>query len=71
MKTTHFGDNRYRDYTTHKDDTRKQAYINRHQKEDWNDYMSAGSLSRYILWEYKDFDKAVREYMKKFNLKQY
>lgn len=72
IKTTHFGDNRYHDYTTHQDDTRKQAYINRHQKnENWNDYMAAASLSRWILWEHKDFDKAVREYMKKFNLKAY
>ena len=70
IKTTHFGHNKYEDYTQHHDDIRKAAYIRRHQKnEDWNDFMSAGSLSRYILWEHKDFDKAVKAYMKRFNLK--
>ena len=69
IRTTHFGDNRYEDYTQHKSDERKTAYINRHMKnEDWNDYMSAGALSRYILWEYKEFDKAVKAYMKRFKL---
>lgn len=70
IKTTHFGDSRYKDYTQHKSDEQRNAYINRHRKnEKWDDYMSAGALSRYILWEHKDFYKAVREYMKKFNLK--
>ena len=69
-KTTHFGDSRYQDYTQHHDDMRKAAYINRHMKhEDWNDYMSPGALSRYILWQYKDGDKARREYMARFKLK--
>jgi len=72
VKTVHIGDSRYKDYTQGTSEEQRNAYINRHQKnEDWNDYMSAGSLSRFILWEYKDFDKAVREYRKKFNLKTY
>lgn len=69
VKTTHFGDNRYKDYTQGTSEEQKNAYINRHSKnEDWNDYMTAGSLSRYILWEYKDFDKSVRGYRKRFGL---
>ena len=72
IKTTHFGDSRYQDLTQHKSDERKTAYIRRHQKnEDWNNYMSAGALSRYILWEHKDIDKAVQGYMKRFGLKAY
>lgn len=72
VKTTHFGDDRYQDYTQHKSDDRKEAYINRHQKaESWNDYMSAGALSRYVLWEYKEFDKAVKEYLRRFGLKAF
>ena len=70
IRTTHFGDSRYQDLTQHKDDMRKTAYINQHMKnEDWNDYMSLGALSRWILWEHKDRDKAIKEYMKRFNLK--
>lgn len=72
VKTTHFGDARYKDYTQHKSDEHKKAYINRHQKnEKWNDYMTAGSLARYVLWEYKDLDKAIKEYMNRFNLQAY
>lgn len=70
VKTTHFGDNRYNDYTQHHDNMRKQAYIDRHQKnEDWTDYMSAGTLSKHLLWTHKDFNKALSEYLKTFNLK--
>ena len=35
-KTVHFGAAGMSDYTKHKDDERKQAYIQRHKKnEDW------------------------------------
>lgn len=70
IKTTHFGAVGYADYTVHKDEFRKERYLNRHRNENWNDYMTAGSLSKHILWSYTDFDKAVREYMKKFNLQR-
>jgi hypothetical protein len=71
VKTTHFGAKGYQDYTDHHDQMRKTNYLNRHRNEDWNDYMTAGSLSRYVLWEHKSFDTAVKEYMKKFGLKEY
>jgi hypothetical protein len=64
-----FGDTAYSDYTKHKDPMRKKQYLERHKKnENWNDPMSAGALSRWILWEYPDFDKAVKEFKKRFNL---
>ena len=53
-KTVHFGDNRYQDYTQHKDNKRKENYISRHAKnEDWSksNIASAGFMSRYVLWE--------------------
>ena len=50
LKTVHFGAIGYEDFTTHKDEERKARYIKRHQKKNWNDYMSAGSLARWILW---------------------
>ena len=65
----HFGATGYEDYTTHGDEKRKELYLARHKKrEDWNDPKTAGSLSRWILWEYKSFDKAVREFKKKFSV---
>jgi len=61
-----FGDSRYDDYTTHKDPTRRENYIERHggilgksgvfstvtesRKEDWTTPFTAASLSRWVLW---------------------
>ena len=52
-KKIHFGDNRYQDYTMHKDNKRKENYINRHSGEDWSisNIASPAFMSRYILWE--------------------
>ena len=54
VKTIHFGATGYQDYTTHHDDERKQRYIQIHKsRENWNDPMTAGSLSYYVLWTRK------------------
>ena len=50
FKTTHFGASGYTDYIKSKDKERRKRYLDRHRKENWRDYKSAGSLSRYILW---------------------
>jgi hypothetical protein len=51
-KRVYFGDSRYEDFTTHKDEERKQRYIDRHKKnEDWDDINSAAFWSRFYLWE--------------------
>lgn len=64
-----FGAKGYEDYTIHKDPERKKRYIERHKKnENWNDPISPGALSRYILWEHPDLSKAIREYKKRFNV---
>jgi len=73
LKTTHFG---YKDkdgygntYIDHKDDKKKDAYIARHKvNEDFNDYMSAGSLSRYILWNKKTLRESIADYKRRFKL---
>ena len=58
------------DYTKHKDPERKKRYLSRHKnRENWNNYMSAGSLSRYILWGETGFRSSVKKYKEKFNLK--
>ena len=70
IKTSHFGASGYTDYTLSKDEKKKQAYLDRHRtNENWNDYMSAGSLSRYILWNKKTISASIADYKKKFNLK--
>ena len=71
IKTTHFGSD-MSNYTIHKDDERKQRYLDRHiANEQWNDYMSAGSLSRWILWHKPTISASYNDYIKKFNLKKY
>ena len=55
--------------TIHDEDARKKRYLDRHRKrENWNDFKSAGSLSRYILWNKKTLDASIADYKKKFNL---
>jgi len=69
-KTTHFGSAGMSDFTIHKDEARKKLYLDRHRKrEDWNNYMSAGALSRWILWNLPTFSASVADYKKRFNLK--
>ena len=69
VKTTHFGAAGMSDYTKHKDKKRKQRYLTRHKKrENWNNYMSAGSLSRYILWGEPTLRASIQKYKRRFNL---
>jgi hypothetical protein len=69
-KTTHFGSAGQSDYTIHKDDERKTRYLNRHRKnENWNAPMTAGALSRYILWNKKSKAASISDYKKRFKLK--
>ena len=70
-KTTHFGAKGYTDYLISKDKERRARYIKRHtnSRENHNNPMSAGSLSRYILWgDSTSKQSNIRAFKKKFNL---
>ena len=70
IKTTHFGATGYSDYTIHKDPERKKRYIDRHKsKENFNDYMSSGSLAKNILWNKPTLKSSINDYVKMFQLK--
>lgn len=72
IKTIHFGASGMSDFTIHKDEERKIRYIARHSaNENFNNYMSAGSLSRWILWNKTTISTSYNDYIKKFNLKKY
>ena len=72
IKTVHFGSKDSSDYTMNKDDKRKELYLKRHQKnENWDNFMTAGSLSRYLLWNKKTLKDSFTDYLKKFKLKLY
>ncbi len=70
-KKVYFGAAGYEDFTTHKDEARKQRYIARNKKnEDWNDINSAAFWSRFYLWEkptktegYENFQKILKKYI--------
>ena len=67
-RTINFGDNRYEDYTTHKDPKRKENYITRHEKrENWNDPFTAGYWSRWILWNQPSIEASVRDLRKRYS----
>tara|TARA_R110002096_G_C14591698_1_gene722062 strand:+ start:954 stop:1256 length:303 start_codon:yes stop_codon:yes gene_type:complete len=69
-KTTHFGADGMSDYTIHKDEARRQRYLDRHRKrERWDKPTTAGSLSRYILWNLPSRRASINDYKKRFNLK--
>ena len=69
-RTTHFGADGMSDYTKHRDDERKNRYLNRHRKnENWSAPMTAGALSRWILWNKETRAASIADYKRRFNLK--
>jgi hypothetical protein len=78
IKTVYFGSASNKDFTIYSKENKelaqkkKEAYLKRHKvRENWNDYMSAGSLSRYILWNLPNKNKSISDYKKRFNLKTF
>tara|TARA_R110001599_G_scaffold67757_1_gene191091 strand:+ start:272 stop:559 length:288 start_codon:yes stop_codon:yes gene_type:complete len=70
VKTTHFGSAGMSDFTKNKDPERKQRYLDRHRaNENWNDKFSAGSLSRWVLWNKTSLSASIANYKSRFNLK--
>ena len=68
IKTTHFGAAGMSDYTKHKDKSRKKRYMNRHKtRENWSNPMSAGALSRWILWNKPTLKASIQDYKRRFN----
>ena len=66
-KTIHFGAKGYSDFTIHKDEERKDRYINRHKKtENWSDPKTAGFYAKNILWNKKSVKASVEDTNKRF-----
>jgi len=69
-KKIHFGFKGGQTYLEHNDKEKRKNYISRHKagKEDWN-VISAGALSRYILWgDTNDLQKNLKTFNTKFRL---
>lgn len=66
-KTVSFGQRGASDFTLHKNEDRKNRYINRHKKnEQWDNPKTAGFYSRWITWEKPTLKEAVSNVNKKF-----
>ena len=72
-KTIHFGAKGMSDFTIHKDTKRKKNYLARHNpkytKENWKVPDTAGSLSRWVLWNLPSLQASINDYKKRFKLK--
>lgn len=70
-KRVNFGDASMENFTIHKDPERRKRYLDRHKsRENWNDPLTPGALSRWILWgESSSLRKSVSDYRKRFKLK--
>jgi hypothetical protein len=72
-KRIHFGALGYDDFTTHKDEARKQRYISRHKKrEDWSgskkSLASAGFWSKWILWNKSTISESIKDTENRFGI---
>tara|TARA_R110000868_G_scaffold24856_4_gene97480 strand:+ start:1473 stop:1772 length:300 start_codon:yes stop_codon:yes gene_type:complete len=70
-RTVHFGQYGADDYTLKKDVAQRAKYLERHGRgrENWNDPVSKGSLSRFILWgDSTSIQENIKAFKKKFNL---
>jgi len=81
-KTVHFGSKGMRDFTlinnkssqfylpkTLDRNVVKDAYIRRHRaREDWTNPLTAGALSRWILWDKRSLDSSIKAFKKRFKL---
>ena len=70
IRTVQFGSKGMSDFTINKDKERKQRYLDRHRKrENWNDPMTAGALSRWLLWNKPTLEGSIKDFKKRFKLK--
>lgn len=59
----------YSDFTQHKDVERKERYLQRHKKhENWNNPLSPGALSRWILWNKPSLKQSIQDFRTRFHV---
>jgi len=69
QKTVHFGYKGSTTFIDSKDEKKRLAYVARHRvNENFNDPLTAGSLSRYILWNKTTLSASIADFKRRFNL---
>lgn len=72
IKSVSFGASGYNDFTITGDLQAKMSYIARHKTtENWNDAMTAGCLSKFLLWNKTTLSASYKDYRQRFNLELY
>jgi hypothetical protein len=72
IKSVQFGQVGYEDFTTHGDIQRKMSYIARHEaREDWSNPMTAGTLSKFLLWNKTSLSASYKDFRSKFGYEMY
>ena len=68
-KKVYFGAAGMSDFTKHKDEARKQRYIDRHKKnESWTNKDTAGFWSRWLLWNKPTIKASYEDIKKRFKI---
>ncbi len=69
-KTIHFGSKNSTTFLDNGDKKKRENYILRHQvNENWNDPLTAGTLSFYLLWgSSTDLNTNLKKYLSHFNI---
>lgn len=70
-KKIHFGSFGYEDFTSHKNEERKDRYIIRHKsRENWgkSGIATAGFWSRWLLWNKPTLLQSIKDIQNKFGI---
>ena len=74
-RVVHFGSSKNKDYTIYwkedkdKAEKMKAAYLARHKvNENWDNVLTPGSLSRWILWNLPTVSASIKDFKKRFSL---
>jgi hypothetical protein len=68
-KKVNFGAKDSSTYIDHHDEKKRKAYIARHEvRENFNNPMTAGSLSRFLLWNKTTLAASIADFKKRFKL---
>ncbi|WP_353743613.1 DUF5754 family protein [Haliea sp.] len=70
-KTIHFGQKGSETFTEGASSQKRLNYLKRHKvNEDWENPLTAGSLSRFILWgSSRNIDDNIKKYVRRFKIK--
>ena len=68
-KSVSFGQSGADDFTKTKNVEQKKIYLARHEKrEKWSDPLTAGSLSRYVLWNKPTMKASIEDFKQRFGI---